>query len=242
MQKPADILRARDHRPWELPHRPWIMIQSWRNLLFAHWPIPSRDLRQLVPNSLEIELFDGEAWLAVTPFYLVMKPRAVGIRHEFPEMNCRTYVTYKGKPGIFFFSLDAGSRLAVWGARTFYYLPYFYSRMEAKKDGDTVVYRSQRLSSNARFAGMYAPRSPVRTSNVGTLENWLTERYCLYTVRGGRVFRGEIHHKPWPLQDATAEIADNTVAAAAGIQLPETAPLLHFVYELDVLIWALQRA
>lgn len=242
MQKATDILRIRDHRPWGMPNVPWTMMQSWHNLLFAHWPIAFRHLRHLVPDALELDLFHGQAWVAVAPFYLVMKPRTLGIKHEFPEMNCRTYVTYKGKPGIYFFSLDAGSRFAVWGARTFYYLPYFYSRMEIQKAGDVVTYRSHRLSSPASFAGTYASQSAVRTSAAGTLENWLTERYCLYTVRGERVFRGEIHHAPWPLQDATAEIAQNTVAAAAGIQLPTTAPLLHFVSELDVLIWPLRLA
>jgi uncharacterized protein YqjF (DUF2071 family) len=218
------------------------MMQSWHDLLFAHWPIPPETLRPLVPAPLELDSFDGETWLAVTPFYLRMKPRGLPLIHKFPEMNCRTYVTFQGKPGIFFFSLDAGSRLAVWGARTFYLLPYFNAKMQATRKGTSIEYSSSRTSSLTTFKAEYEPHGPVRTALRGDLEHWLTERYCLYTHARGRLYRGEIHHAPWPLQDANCRISENTIAAAAGIQLPAAAPLLHFARELNVLIWPLHRA
>ena len=157
---------------------------------------------------------------------------------RFPELNVRTYVNYGGKPGVFFFSLDAASHLAVWGARAAYHLPYFYARMRVRPEKDCVRYDSFR-SRNAEFGGMYRPVGSVQLRQPGTLEHWLTERYCLYTVFRGSLFRAEIHHAPWPLQDAEAEISANTMAAAAGIQLPEVPPLLHFSKRLEVLIWPL---
>jgi uncharacterized protein len=161
---------------------------------------------------------------------------------HFPELNCRTYVEFGGKPGVFFFSLDAGSRLAVWGARTFYRLPYFYSRMSKQALTDGIQYDSRRTARDAVFVGKYRSEGLVRQSQKGSLEHWLTERYCLYTCTREHVYRAEIHHEPWPLQDAACEIQQNTIASAAGIPMPETAPLLHFAKQLDVLIWPLHRA
>jgi uncharacterized protein len=218
------------------------MQQTWNDLLFAHWAVPHEQLRRLVPAELPLDTYDGQCWVAVAPFHMS------GIRGRFmppipgasalPELNVRTYVTYGGKRGVYFFSLDAGSRLAVWGARTFYKLPYFFAEMHVREHEGWTEYNSSRISSPAEFRGRYRPVSPVRLRVPGSLEHWLTERYCLYTVSGGAVFRSEIHHAPWPLQDAEAEIQTNTMAAAAGIEL-SAIPLLHFSKKLDVLIWPL---
>jgi len=160
-----------------------------------------------------------------------------------PELNVRTYVSYGGKPGVYFFSLDAGSRLAVWGARTFYKLPYCFARMHVHEREGWITYESSRSSSPpAEFSGCYRPEGPVDLRAPGSLEHWLTERYCLYTVSRGAVYRSEIHHPQWPLQNAEAEIRANTMAAAAGIQLSSAIPLLHFSKRLDVLIWPLKKA
>jgi uncharacterized protein YqjF (DUF2071 family) len=242
MQEAAEILRVTNHRPWKLPRGPWLMMQRWSDLLFAHWPVAPEVMRPLVPNALDLDTFEGTCWLAVTPFELWARPRGLPTLSHFPELNCRTYVTYRGKPGVFFFSLDAGSRFAVWGARTFYRLPYFYSRMRKQSAADGIHYVSRRPEREAVFMGQYQSNGTVRRSEKGSLEHWLTERYCLYTCMQERVYHAEIHHVPWPLQEATCEIQQNTIAAAAGIRLPETAPLLHFSRQLDVLIWPLRRA
>lgn len=219
------------------------MLQTWYDLLFAHWPIPAEKLRPLIPSVLEIDTFDREAWVAVTPFHMDLRPRGIlGVRLRFPELNCRTYVSFRGRPGVFFFSLDAGSRLAVWGARSFYALPYFYSRMKVDNVEKQITYSSRRMASPATFTACYQPESTVWRSQPGTLENWLTERYCLYTCTRQHVYWGEIHHVPWPLQSASCEFRENRIAAAAGIELPDTAPLLHFAERIDVLIWPLRRA
>ena len=236
------VLKFLDHRPWPLSSGPWIMEQTWNDLLFAHWPVAPESLRALIPAVLPLDTFNGQCWVAVTPFHMTgvrgrWLPPIAGTS-SFPELNVRTYVNHGGKPGVFFFSLDAASHLAVLGARAAYHLPYFYARMNVRPEKDCVHYDSFR-NRNAEFRGMYRPVGPVQLRQPGTLEHWLTERYCLYTVFRGSLFRAEIHHEPWPLQDAEAEISANTMATAAGIQLPEVPPLLHFSKKLDVLIWPL---
>jgi uncharacterized protein len=241
---PSEILNAAAHRPWPLPAEPWIMLQVWFDLLFAHWQLPPESIRSLLPSGLELDTFDGAAWIAITPFHMTMKARVPGTAltlSRFAELNCRTYVTVAGKPGVFFFSLDANSRLAVRGARWFYRLPYFDARIRVDEEDERIRYGAQRKSQNACFAATYVPTSSVRYSRPGTLEHWLTERYCLYTVSAKRIYRCDIHHLPWPLQDATCEIEQNTIALAAGIRGLEGKPLLHFAKKLEVLIWPLNR-
>jgi hypothetical protein len=218
------------------------MMQRWDDLLFAHWPISADALRDLIPEPLVIDTFERSAWLGITPFDLRIRPRALPTLSHFPELNCRTYVIHRDKPGVFFFSLDAGSRLAVWGARRFFLLPYFYAKMKIQKRRDVFAYSSHRIHQSASFAGQYRPEGPVRPAERATIDHWLTERYCLYTYSGNQLFRGEIHHLPWPLQRATCEIAENTIAAVQRISLPNTTPLLHFSAQLEVLIWPLQTA
>jgi len=233
------------HRPWPLPSGPWVMEQKWHDLLFAHWPVPVAAMRGLVPRQLELDLYDGVCWVGVVPFWMSGvrgrgTPALPGVS-RFAELNVRTYVTLGGKPGVYFFSLDAASRLAVRAARAFYHLPYFFADMKVDSTGEHIVYQSVRRGRSAEFRGRYSPVKNVVLRESGTLESWLTERYCLYTVHRGRVFRGEIHHVQWPLQDACAEIYANSMAAAAGIELSSTQPLLHFARRLDVLIWPLCR-
>lgn len=222
------------------------MFQRWHDLLFAHWPAPPQELRPLVPGVLPLDLYGGKAWIAVTPFWMSnVRPRLVpplpGFS-RFGEINVRTYVTLDGKPGVFFFSLDAAKLSAVWAARLGYRLPYFHALISVAPEGERFRYSSRRLTGPPRgqpaeFRGVYGPTAAVRHSQPGSLEHFLTERYCLYAVRGQRVWRGEIHHLPWPLQDATADFETNTMAAAAGIELPSERPLLHYARQLDVLIW-----
>jgi uncharacterized protein len=221
------------------------MTQTWHDLLFAHWPLPIEQMRPLVPAQLELDTFDGHCWVGVVPFRMSgvhgrALPPLPGLS-RFPELNVRTYVTYGDKPGVYFFSLDAANLPAVWAARTFYRLPYFHAAMSSTELGAGVHYRSSRLHGAAEFRGHYRPTTEMRFREKGSIEHWLTERYCLYAIHYDRVYRAEIHHQPWPLQDAEAEFETNTVTAAAEIALPTTAPLLHFARELEVLIWPLRR-
>jgi len=237
------VLGETGHRPWPLPDDPWVMAQTWSDLLFAHWPVPAAALRPLVPEPLPVDTFDGTAWLGVTPFEVsglrlrgTLPPPRLS---RFPELNVRTYTSFEGKPGIWFFSLDAGSAAAVAGARATYRLPYHRARMSIEREDDGVRYRSVRTSPDgppAALAIEYAATGEARPPAAGTLEHWLTERYCLYAFDRGRLFRAEIHHPPWPLQPARAAIELNTMAPPA-VELPATEPLLHFAARQDVVIW-----
>jgi uncharacterized protein len=221
------------------------MAQTWHDLLFAHWPIDPTVLRSLVPPRLTLDLFQGHCWIGVVPFWMSHihargLPPFPGLS-RFPELNVRTYVTLEGKAGVYFFSLDAANLAAVWAARTFYHLPYFHAEMSSKVTNDWIVYSSHRQNAQAAFRSRYRPTSNVQLTRHGTLEHWLTERYCLYTTVGSEVFRAEVHHKSWPLQSAVAEIETNTVTDAAGIPELNGAPLLHFSKKLEVLVWPLRR-
>jgi uncharacterized protein YqjF (DUF2071 family) len=219
------------------------MGQTWDELLFAHWRVAADDVARLVPQGLEVEQFDGSAWIGVTPFVVtglrlrgtLPLPRV----STFPELNVRTYVTADDKPGIWFFSLDAGSRIAVEGARRVYKLPYFHARMSARRQAGRIDYSSERLDGSGKtFLGSYGPTAAAFEAERGSLEWFLAERYCLYTVDRGRLHRAEIQHPQWPLQPAELELERNTMAPD-GIDL-EGLPLCHFARRQDVLIWPLR--
>src|SRR5947209_20096388 len=243
------LLLQTDHRPIPMPAGPWIMKQNWHDLLFAHWALPPEQIRPLVPPELELDLLDGTAYLAVTPFWIggargrLMPP--LPFLYKFCELNVRTYVRYKGIPGVYFFSLDAASLPACMGARAAYRLPYLHAAMLIRSDGKEFHYTSSRLQSPrpADFRGRYMPVSEARQREKNSIEFFLTERYCFYGVDHGIVLRGYIHHAPWLLQDAAAEFEINTVARADGIELPASKPdLLHYSKFLEVLVWWPEKA
>ena len=241
---PSGILRQVAHRPWPLPERPWVMKQSWHDLLFVHWPIAISVLRPRVPPELELDAFDGIGWLAVVPFHMTnVAPRglpALPWVSAFAELNVRTYVTHQNKPGVYFFSLDAANSLAVATARAMFRLPYYRATMSVRAEGGWISYESRRTGDarGGHFKARYRPIGPVFHAAPGTLQQFLTERYCLYTVdHARRVRRLEIHHPPWPLQPAEATIDVNTMPDANGITAPTMPPLLHFAKRQDVITW-----
>ncbi len=223
------------------------MTQIWHELLFAHWPISPEILRPLIPPILTLDTYEQQAWVGIVPFRMsYVRPRGVppvpGLS-AFPELNVRTYVTVNGIPGVYFFSLDAGNSIAVALARTLFHLPYFKATMQCQRVGDVIRYYSHRTyhsAPSADFIAVYGPTGPVTYSRPGTLAHWFTERYCLYTVVNKHVYRGDIHHLPWPLQTAELKITRNTMAHSHNIQLPDTSPLLHYADRQEVLIWPLQ--
>ena len=227
-----------------MPDGPWVMTQTWHDLLFAHWPIEPRILREKVPSAFEIDLFDQSGWLGIVPFRMTnVAPRGVPSLpwlSEFPELNVRTYVRVHDRPGVYFFSLDAGSTFAVQAARTLLNLPYFSATMSVRPSPDGIEYESTRRdsSSPARLSACYRPTGAGFQATEGTLEYFLTERYCLYNLdRDGAPYRLEIHHPPWLLQPGAAQFPLNTMAEAAGLSLPATAPLLHFSKRQDTVAW-----
>lgn len=234
-----------EHRPWPAPKSMWLLGQSWLNLLFAHWRVGRAQLESHVPRPLELETFRGQAWITVSPFLVEALRLAatppLPILSRFPELNVRTYVTCEGKPGIWFLSLDAGSRSAVFGARRFYRLPYFHAEMRvASRTNGSIEYESLREDGRgrpARFSAVYGPNGDPSTAAAGSLDHFLVERYCLYSCSStGSLFRAEIHHRPWRLQPAEAEITMNTMLPPA-LQLKAERPLLHFAARQDVVVW-----
>jgi uncharacterized protein len=247
--RPETVLGRVEHRPYPVPSGPWALAMSWRDLLFMHWPVEVEALRPLVPPALGIDTFEGRAWLGVVPFDMIgVRPHlvpAVPWFSHFPEINLRTYVTAEGKPGVWFFSLDASSRVAVRLARATFHLPYFDAEMYSHASGDEVDYRSLRThkgAPGAKFAARYGPAGEPFESGKGSIENFLTERYCLYSSdRKGNIRRGEVHHHLWPLQPAEAEVRTLAMTQQIGLKLPDTAPILHFSRRLDVLAWLPQQ-
>ena len=242
----ARVLCESGHRPWPLPSRPWFMAQSWNDLLFAHWQVPVEQLQPVLPAEIQIDTFDGSAWIGVTPFEvsgfrLRGTPPAPGVS-RFPELNVRTYTTLEGKPGIWFLSLDADSFLAVTGARRAYRLPYFRARMSIERGGGGIHYRSKRSSPDgepAELRASYRATGSLFQARPGSLEHFLVERYCLYALdEQRRIYRADIHHPPWPLHPAEASLVHNTMTAPYRVELPPQAPLLHFAGRQDVLIWS----
>jgi uncharacterized protein YqjF (DUF2071 family) len=221
---------------------------QWHDLLFMHWPIAVAAIRDYIPPALAIDSFDGSAWLGVAPFRMAgVVPRAIPPLpwlSAFAELNVRTYVTIEGKPGVWFFSLDAANPVAVEVARDLFHLNYYNASMRCTAQGDAISYASARRHRGAppaEFVAQYRPTGPAYRSTPGTLEHFLTERYCLYAAnRRGRVARGEIDHAPWPLQPAEAEIDRNTMTDQIRLELLNPPVLLHFARRLDVVGWAPQ--
>jgi uncharacterized protein YqjF (DUF2071 family) len=220
----------------------------WRELLFAHWTVDASVVRPLIPPALQLDLFEGRCYVGAVPFLMEgVRPRLVpplpGL-HAFPELNLRTYVTLGGKPGVWFFSLDAGQKFAVRVARRLFHLPYYDAKFEIAIADGSVQYsavRTHRPAPPAEFRATYLAAGPVYRSMTGTLDAWLTDRYCLYASdAAGHIYRGEIDHQPWPLQPAVATIHRNTLGDGLAIELNGPPSALHFAKALDVHAWMVQ--
>lgn len=242
---------------------------TWRHLLFMHWPIPPEALRPLIPAALRVDTFAGAAFLGVIPFTMTIAPRGLGatpLRRSFHELNVRTYVTMDGpegpRPGVWFFSLDAADPLSVRAARAMTKLPYYDASMTLQETGGAIAYRSRRTGPRraggfpgATFDATYRPTGPARLSPPGSLDAFVTERYCLYApadhVRhdprgahdpGAGVQRIQIHHSPWQLAPAACVTGASTMAEPLGLTLPGEPALLHYAAEIDVATWPPERA
>ena len=223
------------------------MHQSWGKLLFMHWQLPVEALRPLIPQRLEIDTFEDAAWIGVTPFTVwdarpVFTPPLPWVS-EFHEINVRTYVHLDGVPGVWFFSLDANSLVAVTAARAFFRLPYYYASISLEQEGETIIYTSRREGgeSSAEFNATWTIGADLPQSKPGSLEFFLTERYCLYTSDEERLYRCRIFHQPWPLQEAGLSAYESDMVEAAELPTPEGEPLLHCGGPVSVEVWPLEE-
>jgi uncharacterized protein YqjF (DUF2071 family) len=243
--KPTDLDRlAIRERPEGQP----VMHQDWGKLLFMHWRMEEDKLRPLIPERLTIDTFDGSPWIAITPFTMwdirafpPFLPPVPGLS-SMHELNVRTYVHLDNVPGVWFFSLDANSAVAVLSARTFFYLPYFNAEMELEQEGKTIDYSSRRTDSpKAKFDATWKIGETLPYSHPGSLEFFLTERYCLYTSHKQKLYRARIFHQPWPLQKASLSSFDSTMIESHGLPTPKDEPLLHYAEEVNVDIWPIEE-
>ncbi|MDP2343638.1 MAG: DUF2071 domain-containing protein [Deltaproteobacteria bacterium] len=231
------------HRSYPPPAAPWVMTMSWCDLCFLHWEVDPIALRALVPAALPLDLREGKAWVAVVPFWMDhvtgrFLPDVPGVS-RFRELNVRTYVSLNDQPGVYFFSLDADQALAVWGARTFFSLNYLNAKITCERSGEEIAYDCERDDERAppgRFVARYRPSGPVTTATPGSLEAFLTDRYCLYTVDDeGLPLRAHIQHGPWPLQPGSCDVDEDTIVPVPLVR--SGAPLVHFVSRIDVVGW-----
>jgi uncharacterized protein YqjF (DUF2071 family) len=213
----------------------------WHDLLFLHWPVRPDLIRPLIPEAVELDTFDGRCWIGVVPFHMSgVRPRYLPVPFAFPELNVRTYVKTAGRSAVWFFSLDATSRLAVRAAR-WIGLPYYDARIGIEAKGEAVEYRSVRTHKNAppaEFGAFYRPCGAVYYAAAGAFDHWLTERYALCAaLERNEVVYGEIHHPPWPLQPAEVELRVNTMTKPIGAELTREKPICHFARYQDALAW-----
>ncbi len=220
--------------------------QSWRSLLFLHWPVPCDQLRPLVPEELSLDLYQDTAYLGIVLFGMQdvrhrICPRFLSF--NFLEANVRTYVHYRGNPGIYFLSLDATSRLAVWGARTAWSLPYHHSRMEMQSGNGETLFHIRRSSSAAFHRTRYRLGERLPPSEPGTLEHFLLERYWLFVRHRGRLCKAQVHHHPYPAREAHLLEFEDQLRASAGLhELHGDPPLVHFSEGVDTEVFGLQPA
>ncbi len=236
-----------EHRPWPLPPGRWTWRQSWYDLLFAHWPVPAAVLQPLVPRGLRVQEREGTSWVGVIPFRMsgVMRRPLPDLPwvSGFPELNVRLYVERDGKPGVWFLSLDAANPVAVWAARRFFHLPYHLARISIGRGADGFTFTASRAgeAEPVSFRGAFRPAGEVFEARPGSLEAFLTERYCLYAQSpAGALYRAEVHHVPWPLQRAAAELQPADLLRSHGLHV-DGDPVLHFSRGVDVVVWPLER-
>lgn len=224
------------------------MRQWWGKLLFMHWPVAPAALRPLVPTHLSIDTYEGLAWVGVVPFKMwgvrpYFTPPVPGLS-SFLELNVRTYVHYDGVPGVLFLSMDIDSSVARWGARQFFFLPYYDAEISQREEGGEIFYSSRRINGEtpgASFDAVWTVGEPMPESEPDSLDFFLTERYCLYSARDEQLFRCRVHHAPWPLRRAAVSTHRSTLLEALGLPEPTGEPLLHYAEELKVDIWPLTR-
>ncbi|MCM3708658.1 MULTISPECIES: YqjF family protein [Cytobacillus] len=236
------------HRPFSLPDRPWVMKQIWNDVLFAHWPVPAEIMKKHIPPQLTLDKFNGKAWIGIVPFWISsMRVRGLPplpMMKSMNELNVRTYAEYGGRKGVYFFSLDADNLIAVTGARLLYFLPYVNAEMQMHRSAGIINYESRRKNDNkelGQFKAQYKPESRPLNSEKGSLDEWLTERYCLWVTKGDHVFRGDIHHTKWQLHNVSCSIYENTMAAfLPGEHLMEE-PILHYSPQKHAYFWPLKK-
>ncbi len=232
-----------EHRPWPPPRRPWMLQQTWTNVLSMHWPVAPSALKRFVPSALELQEHDDTGWLSVIALQIeAMRFRALpslpGLS-TFPQLNLRTYVQCEGKPGVWFLRVDADNPLAAWGARELLHLPYVFSSIMAEESDGAHCFTATRKEDDTAFRARYRPRSESYESPPGSLAHVLMERYCQYSLGSkGQLLRTELHHQTWPLHDVDVDVEQNTLFASHALDAPAASPSVAlYTRRLEAVIW-----
>jgi uncharacterized protein YqjF (DUF2071 family) len=220
------------------PHRD-LLEMDWRDALFAHWSVGPESVAETLPEGVEPATYDGRAYLGVVAFVMEdIRPLGFPFGLDFGELNLRTYVHGpRGDRGVYFYNLDAEDPLGVYVARALYQLPYFRASMDIDRSGEDIEFVSHRIHPgvpDAHFDATYRPTGEVFEAEEGSLARFLTENYYFLTSGRNKLFRGDIAHPPWPLQEAEADIRTNSLFEADGFEHPGEEPLLHYSPGIDV--------
>ncbi|HWK22969.1 MAG TPA: DUF2071 domain-containing protein [Ureibacillus sp.] len=220
---------------------PWIMKQTWNDVLFAHYPIQRKVLEKLVPRELTLDTFNDTGWITIVPYltssmHLRGLPPVPGLA-TYPGFNIRTYVNVNGKPGVYFFKLIAANYIASYAAKCFFRLPYSYMKINYRRPNDVIVFESEK-KSGIQLLCNYKSLSAAQPTEKGSMEEWLVERYCLYTVnKKGVIYRADILHEPWNLEKAEADFYENTLLSSLNIISETEKPILHYAKKRVIQFW-----
>lgn len=243
-----DILKYTEHRTFPYPSRWWVMRQKWRNVSFIHWPVSQKALRAIIPQSLEIDTYHHQAWIGIVIFEMesihIRGMSSFSLTPSFPEINIRTYVSHKGIPGIYMIDIDVDNWMTAKAAKTLFRMPYHMANISIEKSTNAFHYESSRLINPAiKGEGFITPISDIYVSDKDSLDYWLMERYRLYHVKNGKVYKADIHHQAWELQKAEAKIHKNTQLSSLKLGINEHVPVVsHFSVGVDPVLWNIKRA
>lgn len=236
-----------EQRPFPLPDRPWLMAQAWHHLLFCHWEADKDEIEKLLPEELKVDLYQDKAYIGIVPFKakntrMRHLPRPPYI-HTFLEMNIRTYVTYKGVPGIYFLTMEADKWLAVTGPRVASFLPYRKARMHMSEKRNWIHFQSETIGPDKEQNSLdvlYRPAGKPFSPYPDSLAYWLFERYCYFTVHKNTVYRGDIHHSRWSVHEA--EVMINKLPVLPPLtDIYKSKPLFHYSLKKQTYSWSVTR-
>jgi hypothetical protein len=239
-------IKQNDARFEHLTSKTWIMKQKWNHVLFLHWPISPVHLRPLVPGALQIDTYDGKAWLGMIIFEMGgIYPRrfpGLSLTLPFSEINVRTYVTYKGEPGIYFLSIDVNNWASLQIAKRWYHLPYHPAKVSIRKSGKSLSFEGIRKKEPLKVKGSYTPRRDVYMSRADQLDYWFTERYRLFSTDAlSNLYTAAIDHPPWPLQQADVSFEKNTLFSPFPFKLAEDTPIAHYSHGVQTNFWNIKK-
>lgn len=223
---------------------PWVLFMTWRDLMFASWRLPAEVVRPKVPPELELDTFDGSAYVTLVPMRVTDMhwrgiPPIPGME-GFRELNLRTYIKRNDRPGVYFLSIECPAAFSDWIARHFFGVPYYAAEIATYRDGDCFRFASERTQKGQPPAALFSQFRPVGQAAPpapGSLESFLVERYSLYFAGDGHVWRGDIQHDQWQLFQAEVQLDVNTISTAAGLELGPKPDHAAYVVQTDTLIF-----